>query len=93
MTGDRRAAGAVEHGEEGALAGERGGGVAVIDGGQQRARARVVVARLDRDDPLPNRGQKFLGRQNRRGGVGEPSRFSPASASNVAATSPASSLR
>ena len=70
VAGDRRAAGAVEHRQEGALAGERRGGVAIVDGVEQRARARVVGARLERDDPLPDRGQEFVGRQNRGGGVG-----------------------
>ena len=41
-------------------AAQRGGGVAIVDGVEQRARARVVVARLDGDDPLPDRGQEFV---------------------------------
>src|SRR5262249_59390394 len=53
MARDRRAAGAFEHREEGALRRERGRGVGVVDGGKQRERALVVAARLDGEDPLP----------------------------------------
>src|SRR3954452_1014610 len=55
MSGDRGAAGTIEHGEERALAGERHAVVGVIDLGQQFARARVVDARLDGDRALPDR--------------------------------------
>src|SRR5262249_95885 len=44
---NRRAAGAFEHREEGTLGRERGRGVGVVDGGEQRERALVVAARLD----------------------------------------------
>src|SRR6516165_8576374 len=72
MARDRRAAGALEHREEGALGRERGRGVGVVDGGEQRERALVVAARLDGDDPLPDRRQEFVDGNHRRRGVGEP---------------------
>src|SRR5262249_3653504 len=60
MTRDRRATRALEHREEGALGRERGRGVGVVDGGKQRERALVVAARLDGDDPLPDRRQEVV---------------------------------
>jgi len=72
MARDRRAAGALEHREEGALGRERGRGVGVVDGGEQRERALVVAARLDGDDPLPDRRQEFVDGNHRGRGVGEP---------------------
>src|SRR5437763_8570423 len=62
--GDRRAAGALEHREEGALGRERKRGVGVVDGAQERERAIVVATRLDGDDALPNRRQKLLDREH-----------------------------
>ena len=70
VAGDRRAAGAVEHGEEGALGRERDRAAGMIDGGEQLARAAVVGARLDGDDALPDRRQELVDRQHRGGGVG-----------------------
>ena len=60
MPGDRRLAGAVELRQEGALAGQRGRGIGVVDARQQFARARVVRARLDADRALPDRRQEFF---------------------------------
>ena len=55
VAGDRRATGALEHREEGALGRERCRGVGVVDGSKQRERALVIAAPLDGDDPLPDR--------------------------------------
>ncbi len=69
MAADRRAAGAVEHGEKGALGGHRGRGIGVVDLGDQRARRGVVGAGLDADRALADRRQKFVDvEQCRRGG-------------------------
>src|SRR5262245_18798919 len=72
MARDRRAAGALEHREEGALGRQRCGGVGVVDGGEQRERALVVAARLDGDDPLPDRRQEVVDGKHRGRGVGKP---------------------
>ena len=60
VAADRRAAGAVEHGEESALGGHRGRGIGIVDLGDQRARRRVVGAGLDADRALADRRQKFV---------------------------------
>ena len=62
VAGDRRLAGAVELGEEGALAGDRGERVGMIDARENLARALVVRARLDADGALRDRRQKFIRR-------------------------------
>ena len=72
MAGDRGAAGALEHGEEGALGRERGGGLRVIDSSDERQRARIIGAHLDGDDALSDRGEEFLDRQHGGGGVRSP---------------------
>ena len=69
MAADRRAAGAVEHGEEGALGGHRGRGVGVVDLGDQSARRCVVGAGLDADRALADRRQKFIDVEQSRCGV------------------------
>src|SRR5665647_467794 len=57
---DRRLAGAVKLGEEGALAGNRGKGVGMIDARKNFARARVVRARFEADGALRHRRQEFV---------------------------------
>src|SRR6516162_11763716 len=72
VTRDRRAAGAFEHREEGTLGRERGRSVGVVDDGEQRERALVVAARLDGDDPLPDRRQEIVDGNHRGRAVGKP---------------------
>src|SRR4030081_2996017 len=64
MAGNRRAAGAVEHGEKGALAGQRRGAFRVIDRGDERAGAGIVGAGLGGNDALPARRKKFVDGEN-----------------------------
>ena len=93
VAGDRRAAGAVEHGQEGALGGERGRGVGVVDRGDAARGCGVVGARLDADRALADRGQKFVDVEQCRRRVGRPSRFKPASAEQRGIDLASSSLR
>src|SRR5262245_11824656 len=60
VTRDRRAAGSLEHGEEGALGDERRRGRGVTHGAHKIEGVLVVGARFDGDDPLPHRRQKFV---------------------------------
>src|SRR5262249_9813021 len=66
MRRDRRATGALEHREEGALGRKRGRGVGVVDRSEERERALIVAARLDCDDPLPDRRQEVVDGNRRR---------------------------
>ena len=62
IAGDRRAAGAVERGEEGALAGERLAGGAMMDRREHRSTSRVADAALDADRALSRRRRKLVQR-------------------------------
>ena len=69
VAADRRAAGAVEHGEESALRGHGGRGIGVVDLGDQRAGRGVIGAGLDADRALAHRRQKFVDVEQCRRGV------------------------
>ena len=95
VAGDRRAARAVERGEEGALAGERAGG-------RRRDRSRASsVARarvVDRASRCRSRPARPPAETSSTSSIAvaasaSPSRFRPASASSVASATPSSSLR
>ena len=90
---DRRAAGALEHREEGALAAERGRAVGVIDRRRAGGARLVVRARLERNDPLPDRRQELVDGRMAVAACASSSRFKPAIASRVASTAPSLSLR
>ena len=61
MTGDRRAAGAVEHREEGPLRREREAGFPIEDRLQGGRHALVSGSHCDRDRALPDGGQEIVG--------------------------------
>ena len=66
VAGDRRAAGAIEHGEENALGGQRGRGVGIADRGDQRAGPRIVSPRFEADRALADRRQELIDIQHLR---------------------------
>ena len=94
VSGHRRVAGGAEAREIGTL-GQRARRVArIVERGQMTERRAIVDARLERQDPLPDRGDEDVRIEElavRRGSA--PSRSRPAAASTIASKSPASSLR
>ena len=69
--GNRRAAGALELGEEGALGGDGKRGRLMINGGEQLGHGQVVDAGLDADGALRHGRQHLVGRHRRGDAVGE----------------------
>ena len=74
MAGNGRAAGAVEHGEEGPFRADCRQGVGIVDRGEEIAGAAVVSAGFDPDRTLPHRRQKAVNLEDggRGSGAAEP---------------------
>ena len=75
--GDRRVAGAVEPGEEGALGGEALAGGGVVDRREQGRDALVAAALLDADRALRDGGQHLVRVDRSRGTASRPRRLQP----------------
>ena len=65
MAGDRRAAGAVEYGQKGALGGKRDRRVGIVDLGDEGARGVIIVARLKPDRALAHGRKKLIDFEHR----------------------------